>query len=148
MKRNERTRLMRLYYSQLLRLDIKPSFANKVVFMLGNSDPSTTSFTQLTTALNHTLKSMLPSRVKHAPPLFKANEELLHATIQSRNIAFNLVHSNPSASTRLKYVIARINAQQAVRNAKSTWIKDKCDSINTGFNFGSCGKDAWDFVKT
>jgi hypothetical protein len=90
---------------------------------------------------------MLPSRVKHAIPWFKANEELLHAAIHSRNIAFNLVHSDPSASTRLKYVIARRNAQQAMRNAKSTWIKDKYDSISTGFNSGSCGKDAWDSVK-
>ena len=35
-----------------------------------------------------------------------------------------------------------------MRNAKSTWIKDKFDSVNTGFNSSSCGKDACDFVKT
>ena len=27
-------------------------------------------------------------------------------------------------------------------------LKKKCNSINNGFNSGSCGKDAWDFVKT
>jgi hypothetical protein len=48
----------------------------------------------------------------------------------------------------LKCVTARKNCKQALRNAKSTWIKDKCDSIDTGFNSGSCGKDACDFVIT
>ncbi len=38
------------------------------------------------------------------------------------NTAFNLFHFDPSASTRLKNITARRNAQQAVRNAKSTWI--------------------------
>ena len=44
-KRNKRTRLMRLDYSQLLRHDTKHFFADIVVSMLGSSDPSTTSFT-------------------------------------------------------------------------------------------------------
>ena len=102
--------------------------------MLGNSDPSTTSFAQLTTALNKTAKIMLSRRVRHAPPWFKVSEELLHAAIHHRNLKFNLVHSDPSADARSKYNDARKIAQQVVRNAEYTWIKDKCDSINIGFD--------------
>jgi hypothetical protein len=47
----------------------------------------------------------------------------------------------------LKYVVARRNSREVVRHAKSTWIKDKCDSINTGVNSSVGGKDAWDLVK-
>ena len=78
---------------------------------------------------------MLPGRVRNAPPWFIANEETPHATIHRRNAAFNLVHSDPSADTRSKYVVARRIAQQVVRNAKSSWIKHKCDAINNDFIF-------------
>jgi hypothetical protein len=75
------------------------------------------------------------------------SEGLLHAVIQRRNVAFNLAHSNPFFDARLKYSDARRVAKQAVRNAKSSWIKDKCDSISFRFGSGTGGKDAWDTVK-
>jgi len=90
---------------------------------------------------------MLPKRVRNVTPWFKASEEILHAAIHRRNVAFNLVHSVPSVDTRSKYVTACKIAHQMVRNAKSCWIKDKCDAINVGFISGTGVKDAWDFVK-
>ena len=90
---------------------------------------------------------MLPIRKRHAPTWFKASEDLLHAIIHRRNLAFNLAHSSPYTDARSKYNNARRVAKQAVRKAKSTWIKDKCDSINFGFDSGTCGKNAWDTVK-
>ncbi len=73
---------------------------------------------------------MLPIRKRHAPPWFKASEYLLHVVIQRRNVTINIAPSNPFTDARSKYNDARIAAQQAVRYAKSSWIEDKCDSIN------------------
>jgi hypothetical protein len=59
-KRSKRTRLMRLDYNHLLKPGINKSFADNVVSMLGNCDPTNTSFTQLTTTLNPTQKKCFP----------------------------------------------------------------------------------------
>jgi hypothetical protein len=123
----------------------KHSFADKVVSILGESGTSTTSFTQLTTALNQATKDMLPKRVRNVPPWFKINEEILHAAIHRRNAAFNLAHFGPSVDTRSTYVIARIIFHQMVRNAKSCLIKYKCDAINVGLTSGTSGRDALGF---
>ena len=146
-KRDARARLTRLDYTPLLIYDIKQSFADKVVSMLGTSDPSATSFTQLTTALTQTALNVLPKRTRAAPPWFMASEELLHTAIQRRNAAFNRAHLEPTPKHRSEYADARKAAQNAVRTAKSAWIRDKCDLVNNGFDSAACGKDAWDTVK-
>ena len=90
---------------------------------------------------------MLPKRTRAAPPWFMASEQLLHSVIQSRNDAFNRAQLHPTPDARSAYATARKAAQNAVRAAKSAWIRDKCELVNNGFDSAACGKDAWDTVK-
>ena len=146
-KRDPRTQQTRLNYAPLLNSHTSRIFAETVTLSLGNKSPTQVTHSQLVDALSKTATSTLPKRAHAVPLWFASNEDILRDYIDQRNSAFDHSHRTPTPLSRLKYKIARHNAQLQVRRAKSNWIIDKCNAVNDGFHKPSCNKSPWDAVK-
>ena len=134
-KRDHRTQLTRLDYTPLLNSQPSMIFAETVTLSLGKKSQTHLTHSKLADALSKTATSSLPKRAHAVPLWFASNEDTLHDYIDQRNATFDQSHRTPTPLSRLKYKVARHNAQlqwdEQSRIGSSTnampWIMDFID---------------------
>ena len=148
-KPDQRGKLVRLDYSSLFEADGQCAFARGVLAHLRPGEEVTmplVTYSKLAAALHDTMIETLPKQPHPTPSWFEAKAELLHGLINARNLAFNARQKLPGLDTASRLKQARSELLAAVRNAKSSWIVDLCESVNDGIVSSRGSKFAWDTV--
>ena len=107
---------------------------------------ATCSYSTLASALKSTALEMLPKRERRQPGWFEANADQLHALICDRNTALSALQRHRTPATVARRGYTREALRTALRAAKSSWLIQKCSTINDGIVASHGTFAAWNVV--
>ena len=104
------------------------------------------TYSQLASALRQTVLETLPAKPKPQPPWFEACAPQLLALIGERDTASAVHATEQSGESAARLRVARRRLQAAVRDATSSWIVARCETVNATITSAHGVGEAWKIV--